>query len=70
MKMGLFQFTDIGRTKATFKRPVRTERALYNAIKPFLMSRDFECRYDEKANEGIVLAGLRQVGQFKRVGDL
>ena len=62
-----FEFIEVGRYKTSFKSVLKDEFDFWNAVKPLLMSKDIEWSYDTDTHIGKIYAGMRTVGEFKKV---
>ena len=63
------KFKDVGRQKKswTAKNMTMTFDDLMSQVQPHLISTNVEFTYDDKKNEGGILAGFHTVGTFKVV---
>jgi hypothetical protein len=62
------EFKNIGRNGVNFKKCWEevTYKNFYDAVKPFLLSRDIEFSYNEETGKGFVIVGMvRPVGEFE-----
>lgn len=75
--MEQIKFDNLGRENYSGSIPVDTSLGLsaediaafaYGEAVKHLMSRDVQCVYDSKKNEGLVFAGFHKVGKFTVVG--
>jgi hypothetical protein len=62
-----FEFIELGRYKSSFKVALKDEFDFWKAVKPHLMSKDLEWSYDTDTQVGHVYAGMRTVGEFRKL---
>lgn len=68
---GTIEFSNLGRAKVSKTVEIYGDADMWDAVKPHLMSNDIDWTFDTEKNEGkIYVGGFREVGQFKRIGNL
>ncbi len=60
------KFKNVGHSNACWEAECEelTEHWLFKQVKPYCMSRYLEFGYNEETGQGIILAGVRVIGNF------